>query len=70
MKNTIMLLIFSLFFTFSFSQTPSFTVYYFNAERSNEGEIAAAYDDFFEGVEFKSGGAYSVSYTHLTLPTT
>ena len=58
MKNTIMLLIFSLFFTFSFSQTPSFTVYYFNAERSNEGEIAAAYDDFFEGVEFKSGGAY------------
>ena len=58
MKNTIMSLIFSLFFTFSFSQTPSFTVYYFNAERSNEGEIAAAYDDFFEGVEFKSGGAY------------
>ena len=58
MKNTITLLIFSLFVTTSFSQTPSFTVYYFNAERSNEGEIAAAYDDFFEGVEFKSGGAY------------
>ena len=48
MKNTIMLLIFSLFFTVSFSQTPSFTVYYFNAERSNEGEIAAAYDDFLK----------------------
>ena len=58
MKNTITLLIFSLFVTTSFSQTPSFTVYYFNADRSNEGEIAAAYDDFFEGVEFKSGGAY------------
>ena len=42
MKNTIMLLIFSLFFTVSFSQTPSFTVYYFNADRSNEAEIAAA----------------------------
>ena len=52
MKNTITLLIFSLFVTTSFSQTPSFTVYYFNAERSNEGEIAAVYDD-------------SVSYTHL-----
>ena len=50
MKNTITLLIFSLFVTTSFSQTPSFTVYYFNAERSNEGEIAAAYDDFSKGL--------------------
>ena len=58
MKKLFTLLFFSLFFNIALSQTNTFTVQYFDVKQGSAGELAALYDSFFEGVEFKSGGLY------------
>ena len=58
MKNSILITLFSLFITVSFSQTPSFSVYYFDVKQGSQASIAEAYDEFWGNVEFESGGLY------------
>ena len=57
MKN-IKTIIFCLTAAFGFSQTPSFTVRYFDAKPFQQNEIAEKFDNYYEGVEFNSGGVY------------
>ena len=57
MKN-IKTIIFCLITAFGFSQTPSFTVRYFDAKPFQQNEIAEKFDNYYEGVEFNSGGVY------------
>ena len=58
MKNFISLLFIGMFINMSLAQTNTFTVYYFDAKPGTQSALADVYDDFFEGVEFKSGGLY------------
>ena len=58
MKNSILITLFGLFLTVSFSQTPSFSVYYFDVKQGSQASIAEAYDEFWGNVEFESGGLY------------
>ena len=53
MKN-IKTIIFCLITAFGFSQTPSFTVQYFDAKPFQQNEIAEKFDNYYEGVEFLS----------------
>ena len=54
------LLIFStiLAFGLSYSQTPTFSVYYMDVLPGSESAVGEAFDQFWGDVEFKSGGAY------------
>ena len=47
-----------LFVNISVSQTSVFTVQYFDFKAGTQSDVAALYDSFFEGVEFKSGGLF------------
>ena len=58
MKKLCTLLFLSLFFNIALSQTNTFTVQYFDVKPGAQSDLAALYDSFFEGVEFKSGGLY------------
>ena len=58
MKNFISLFFIGMFINMSLAQTNTFTVYYFDAKPGTQSALADVYDDFFEGVEFKSGGLY------------
>ena len=64
MKKLFTLLFFSLFFNIALSQTNTFTVQYFDVKPGAQSDLAALYDSFFEGVEFKSGGLY-LSLIHI-----
>ena len=54
------LLIFStiLAFGLTYSQTPTFSVYYMDVLPGSESAVGEAFDQFWGDVEFKSGGAY------------
>lgn len=51
-------LAFLLCMAFGYAQIPSFTVQYFDAKPWQQTEIASIFDNFYEGVTFKSGGLY------------
>ena len=74
MKKLFTILFVGLFVNLAFTQTNTFTVQYFDVKPGAQNDLAALYDSFFEGVEFKTGGLYlermdrgDVSGTHRTV---
>tara|TARA_B100001093_G_scaffold31106_1_gene26909 strand:+ start:543 stop:1235 length:693 start_codon:yes stop_codon:yes gene_type:complete len=58
MKKLFTILFVGLFVNISLSQTSTFTVQYLDVKQGAQNDLAALYDSFFEGVEFKTGGLY------------
>lgn len=52
------IILFTLIFSFSYSQIPSFTVRYFDIKPHQQEEIAWKFDNYYKDVEFNSGGVY------------
>ena len=55
-KISLLIAVFASFYCVA--QIPSFTVQYFDAKPWQQTEIAQIFDNYYEGVEFKSGGLY------------
>jgi len=58
MKKLFTILFVGLFVNISLAQTSVFTVQYYDFKAGTQSDVAALYDSFFEGVEFKSGGLF------------
>lgn len=56
--NNFKTIIVCLIATFGFSQVPSFTVYYFDVKPYQEDAIVQKFDNFYNSIEFNSGGVY------------